>query len=68
MQESDKDAEAEEKCDKQCRFCGINTEYIPYMISSCPKTSLQYYLQMRHTVLARTIYNEIRRKDNFQVI
>ena len=59
----DKDASKPPRCDRKCRLCHTSVEDITHIISSCPKMSARYYLPMRHDIVAKTIYNAIRRKD-----
>ena len=48
----------------KCRLCNYCVEDITHVISSCSKMSSRYYLPLRHDVIAKTVYNEILRKEN----
>ena len=48
----------------KCRLCNYCVEDITHVISSCCKMSPRYYLPLRHDIIAKTVYNEILRKEN----
>ena len=48
----------------KCRLCNYCVEDITHVTSSCSKMSSRYYLPLRHDVIAKTVYNEILRKEN----
>ena len=39
-------------------------EDIAHVISSCPKMSSRYYLQLRHDLVGKYVYEQMRKKDN----
>lgn len=59
-----RDARKISEWDNQCRLCGVNTEYINNIISSCTKILSPNYLRMRHEVVDKTLYDEICPKVN----
>lgn len=64
MHKRDSDAGKAVKCVNGCRLCGVNTENITCIISSCTKMASRYYKPKRHGVVGRALYNEISQKDN----
>ena len=64
MNKRDKDAGKIPKTDSKCRLCREKTEDIHHVIGSCPKMSLRYYLPLRHDVVAKTIWNTIRKEKS----
>ena len=52
------------KHDNKCRLCKIQVEDSTHVISSCKKMSSRYYLSMRHDIVAKHVYEQIRKKDN----
>ena len=59
----DKDASKQPRCDNRCRLCRECVEDITHVISRCPKMSIRYYLPLRHDVVAKTLFNALRKKD-----
>ena len=52
------------KHDNKCRLCKSQVEDIAHVISSCPKMSSRYYLPMRHDIIAKYVYEKVRRDHN----
>ena len=43
----------------KCRLCKSNIEDIHHIASSCPQLSSRYYLPLRHSVIAKCVYNKL---------
>ena len=51
----------------KCRLCKSHVEDISHIIAGCPKMSSRFYLPLRHDVVAKTIWNELRGKNSFGI-
>ena len=50
--------------DNKCRLCKYQVEDVIHVISSCSKMSSRYYLPIRHDVVAKYVYEAMRKKKN----
>ena len=50
--------------DNKCRLCKTQVEDITHILSSCCKISSRYFFPMRHDVVAKHVYETIRKKEN----
>jgi hypothetical protein len=59
-----KDPVQQAKLSNKCRLCKTAVEDVSHITASCEKMATRYYLPLRHDVVARYIWNAIRRREN----
>ena len=59
-----RDPGQEPTCNTKCRLCKNNVEDVNHIISSCPEMSIQFYLPIRHDIVAKTILKATILKEN----
>ena len=50
--------------DNKCRLCKVNAKDVTHTISSCSKMFSQYYQPIRHDVIAKYLYEAIRKNKD----
>ena len=48
--------------DNSCRLCKTSIEDVFHILCSCPKMSSRYYLPLRHDIIAKHIFESLKKK------